>query len=289
MDTNAFTVADSTGNTAIAGTLTVTSATNLNGGLAMDTNAFTVADSTGNTAIAGTLTVSSATALNGGITVDTNAFTVADSTGNTAIAGTLTVTSATDLNGMLTVSSAASLNGGITVDGVAFTVADSTGNTAIGGTLQVASTASFLDVTTFSKGFVTTPYSVSATLMGASIPYGYSFVTVSSINQGLVVALPPSASSTAACTTGHTIKLYSSDAYTLKTSDPSNVSLQGESGSSCTSSVTANLLVECTCVTGSDYVCTTVASDGAVAALAAPGCSRRRSRSLLHELSSEDK
>ena len=255
----------------------------------MDTNAFTVADSTGNTAIAGTLTVSSAAALNGGITVDTNAFTVADSTGNTAIAGTLTVTSATDLNGMLTVSSAASLNGGITVDGVAFTVADSTGNTAIGGTLQVASTASFLDVTTFSKGFVTTPYSVSATLMGASIPYGYSFVTVSSINQGLVVALPPSASSTAACTTGHTIKLYSSDAYTLKTSDPSNVSLQGESGSSCTSSVTANLLVECTCVTGSDYVCTTVASDGAVAALAAPGCSRRRSRSLLHELSSEDK
>jgi len=37
--------------------LTVTGATQLNGGLTMDTNAFTVANTTGNTSIAGTLTV----------------------------------------------------------------------------------------------------------------------------------------------------------------------------------------------------------------------------------------
>ena len=50
MDTDKFTVADDTGNTAIAGTLTTTGATVLNGGLTMDTDKFTVADATGNTA-----------------------------------------------------------------------------------------------------------------------------------------------------------------------------------------------------------------------------------------------
>lgn len=44
---------------------------------------------------AGTMTVTGATALNGGLTMDTTAFTVANGTGNTAIAGTLNVTGAT--------------------------------------------------------------------------------------------------------------------------------------------------------------------------------------------------
>merc|ERR1711965_156758 len=90
MDTNKFTVADATGNTAIAGTLevaeasafakaaTVEGATALNGGLTMDANKFTVADATGNTAIAGTAAVAGATQLNGGLTMDSNKFTVAD-------------------------------------------------------------------------------------------------------------------------------------------------------------------------------------------------------------------
>ena len=130
-DTNAFTVADTSGNTAIAGTLTVTGATVLNGGLTMDTNKFTVADTSGNTAVGGTLAVTGATTLtglinaNGGIAVDTTAFTVADTSGNTAIAGTLTVTGATVMNG------------GITCDTDKFTVADTSGNTVVGGTLGV--------------------------------------------------------------------------------------------------------------------------------------------------------
>ena len=43
--------------------LTVSGATNLNGGLAMDTNKFTVADATGNVATAGTLNVTGLTTL----------------------------------------------------------------------------------------------------------------------------------------------------------------------------------------------------------------------------------
>lgn len=42
----------------------------------------------------GTLTVTGATALNGGLTMDTNAFTVADTSGNTLVAGTLDATGA---------------------------------------------------------------------------------------------------------------------------------------------------------------------------------------------------
>ena len=102
-----------------SGSLTVTGATALNGGLTMDTNKFTVADSTGNVSTAGTLTVTGATALNGGLTMDTNKFTVADGTGNTLIAGTLGVT------------------GNVSVNTNKFTVAASTGNTSIAGTLNV--------------------------------------------------------------------------------------------------------------------------------------------------------
>jgi hypothetical protein len=135
------------GNATVGGTLGVTGVTTLtgalaaNGGISVDTNAFTVADTTGNTAIAGTLTVTGATVLNGGLTMDSTAFTVADTTGNTAIGGTLGVTGVTTLTGAL------NANGGIAVDTNAFTVADTTGNTAIAGTLGVTGTTTLGNLT----------------------------------------------------------------------------------------------------------------------------------------------
>ena len=168
---------------AISGTLDVDGATTLDGGLAMDTDAFTVADTSGNTGIAGTLDVDGATTVDGftaselanldaGIAVDTNAFTVADVSGNTGIAGTLdvdgvtnldvvdiddavdmastldvdgntTLTGTLDVDGATTVdgftaSELANLDAGIAVDTNAFTVADTSGNTVISGTLDVA-------------------------------------------------------------------------------------------------------------------------------------------------------
>jgi len=50
-------------NGTVAGTLVVTGATTLNGGLVMDTDKFTVADTSGNTSIGGTLSVTGATTL----------------------------------------------------------------------------------------------------------------------------------------------------------------------------------------------------------------------------------
>lgn len=109
------------GNTTLVGTLVGGSASDI----AINTNKFTVAASTGNTAVAGTLTVTGLTTLTGGlaggsssnITLNTNKFTVTAATGNTAIAGTLDVTGNTTVGGTLTVTGAASFPGGITVTG----------------------------------------------------------------------------------------------------------------------------------------------------------------------------
>ena len=214
-------------------------------GLTMDTNKFTVADGSGNTAIAGTLTTTGATALDGGLTMDTNKFTVADGSGNTAIAGTLTTTSAT------------SLAGGLSVTGVG----------------------------TFSVGVVSTGFSVTATVSGSGsgvISHGVNFASITSSDSDYLITLPPSSSSISSCTVGHTIKLFSTDSYQIQTSAPGSISIQGTSGASCASSVANNMLVECTCTTGTAYVCITVSTAGDVAGLQAPSCSRRRS--LLTEL-----
>jgi hypothetical protein len=66
----------------------------------------TAAAITGTNLVAtGTLNVTGATVLNGGLTMDTNKFTVADTTGNTAIGGTLAVTGATTMSAALAMSS----------------------------------------------------------------------------------------------------------------------------------------------------------------------------------------
>ena len=229
MDTNKFTVADDSGNTAIAGTFDATGDTKLGAALG----------------ITGTLTTTGATALDGGLTMDTNKFTVADGSGNTAIAGTLTTTSAT------------SLAGGLSVTGVG----------------------------TFSVGVVSTGFSVTATVSGSGsgvISHGVNFASITSSDSDYLITLPPSSSSISSCTVGHTIKLFSTDSYQIQTSAPGSISIQGTSGASCASSVANNMLVECTCTTGTAYVCITVSTAGDVAGLQAPSCSRRRS--LLTEL-----
>ena len=99
-------------NAAVAGTLTVTGVTALNGGLTMDSNKFTVADTSGNTAIAGTLGVAGAVAFDGGLTMDTNKFTVANTSGNVATAGTLAVAGTSAFTGAITA------NAGVVVDNI---------------------------------------------------------------------------------------------------------------------------------------------------------------------------
>ena len=85
INTNKFTVATASGNTAVAGTLASA------GNFAVATSKFTVAAGTGNTVVAGTLGVT------GDVAVGTNKLTVAAASGNTAVAGTIDVAGITTL------------------------------------------------------------------------------------------------------------------------------------------------------------------------------------------------
>jgi len=82
---------------ALSSTLTVTGATALNGGLTMDTNKFSVADTSGNTLIAGTLGVTGTTTL----ATSTGIWYAADSTAGLT-ASCASTTALTVKNGLIT-------------------------------------------------------------------------------------------------------------------------------------------------------------------------------------------
>ena len=202
-------------NATVGGTLTVTGATALNGGITVDSTAFTVADTSGNVATAGTLDVTgtstvaqvdasgfvtvtataTANTLGTGVRIGnydaghildttisgnasgglirgpadghmvvqldanetTDSFVVvtnsaddgnpdtillrAQNSGAVDIPGSLDVTGAATVGTTLGVTGAAALDGGITVDTTAFTVADTSGNVSTAGTLTASGAA----------------------------------------------------------------------------------------------------------------------------------------------------
>jgi hypothetical protein len=132
VNTNKFTVAGSTGNTLIAGTLNVSGATTLSSTLGVTSGA----------------TFSSTVGITGDLSVNSNKFVVTASNGNTSVAGTLGVTAATTLSSTLGVTGITSITSSTnqTVTGVSYTSdgafrvtggAGVAGNVAIGGDLRV--------------------------------------------------------------------------------------------------------------------------------------------------------
>ena len=135
-----------TGAVTASSTLDVTGATGIDGDFDINTNKFTVASASGNTAIAGTLAVTGASTLTGDVTasgamnitgntgvdgnfdVNTDKFTVASASGNTAVAGTLSVTGTSDFTGIITAS------GGVSGD----VTGDLTGNADTASTWETA-------------------------------------------------------------------------------------------------------------------------------------------------------
>jgi len=81
-----------TGTLGVTGDLTASGALNANGGIACDTNKFTVADTTGNTAIAGTLTVSDNTSVAAGKTLTVGGPLILSKASTTLSSGELAVT-----------------------------------------------------------------------------------------------------------------------------------------------------------------------------------------------------
>ena len=131
-----------TGATTLSSTLGVTGATTLSstlgvtGDLSVNTNKFTVAATSGNTAVGGTLNVTSTADIGGNFSVATNKFTVNATNGNAAVAGDLTVTGSINLNAVT--ATTGSFSGDLTVGTNKFTVAATSGDTAVGGTLSSA-------------------------------------------------------------------------------------------------------------------------------------------------------
>ena len=134
VNTDKFNVVAASGNTTVAGTLTVTNASEFNGEVDVDANfavrnnttdKFTVASATGNTVIEGTLNGKGAVDFDSTLNVD----------GNTTLGGTLTVTGASEFNNTVDVDNnfAVRTSGGVDK----FTVASASGNTVISGTLGV--------------------------------------------------------------------------------------------------------------------------------------------------------
>ena len=148
--------------------LTVSGATALNGGLSMDTNKFTVADATGNTAIAGTLDVTGDTSVStfdssGATSLATGggAVNVASSGAMTTVKGTLNVDEAVTLDSTLGVTGNTSLAGTLSVEGASTlsgTLASGaqtvTGNITASGTLSAA-TGSTIGNLTLANGSIT--------------------------------------------------------------------------------------------------------------------------------------
>jgi hypothetical protein len=152
---------DVSGNEKIGGSLDVTGAATLDGGINADSGKFTVADDTGSvhtsgsldidgdTEIGGILDITGAANLNGGINADNGKFTVADDTGSvhtsgdlnvsgkTQLGGTLDVTGTATMQNALSVAGQSNLNGGINADNGKFTVADDTGSVHTSGDLDI--------------------------------------------------------------------------------------------------------------------------------------------------------
>jgi len=122
---------------AVTGVTTLSGALNANGGIAVDTNAFTVADVSGNVATAGTLSVTGATTLSSTLAAGATTITgdasisgdmgsaTATVSGNATVGGTLGVTGATTMSTLSTSGAATLASAGVT------------GNATVGGTLDV--------------------------------------------------------------------------------------------------------------------------------------------------------
>ena len=148
--------------------LNVTGATGIDGNFDINTNKFTVASSTGNTAIAGTLAVTGATGIDGNFDINTNKFTVNATSGNTTVAGTLGVTGATTVGGTLGVT------GQITGNVTGNLTGDVTGNADTATAWQTSRTLSLTgDVTgTVSGVDGTGNISIATTIQPNSVALG---------------------------------------------------------------------------------------------------------------------
>ena len=183
--TGAFTTISATGTTTGVAA-NYTGAVGIDGNFDINTNKFTVAAATGNTAIAGTLDATGAVGIDGNFDIATNKFTVAAATGNTAIAGTLNTTGLTT-GAAANYSGAVGIDGNFDIATNKFTVAAATGNTVIAGSLTVTGGGDF-DITGDVDGNAATATKLAAAVNIQGVAFdGSSAVTVVTAGTGVTV------------------------------------------------------------------------------------------------------
>jgi hypothetical protein len=172
VNTNKLTVAGSSGNTAVAGTLSAT------GNFAINTNKFTVTAATGNTLIAGTASVSGSASVLGDITTNgrialNGAYGINQNStaGSNSFFGPVTFNNTTSFLAAPTFSTNVTFNNNVTVNGTATLsgVSALNGNItlgdAAGDTITVNGTPTFNAAATFSS---TSTFTGASTFNGAA-------------------------------------------------------------------------------------------------------------------------
>jgi hypothetical protein len=155
----------SAGATTITGATGITGATTITGDVKVKasdaTDKVTIASSTGNTVIAGTLNAGASTLASASVTgaLSSGAATLASASVTGALsAGATTITGATGITGAVTVTGATSITGDVTVKASGgastFLVAAATGNTAIAGAHGDASKELYVNGDVYATGLV---------------------------------------------------------------------------------------------------------------------------------------
>ena len=137
VNTNKFTVAGASGNTAIAGTLGVTGATTLSSTLGV----------TGATTLGNTLAVTGAGTFSSTLSAGASTLASASITGNASVGGTLGVTGATTLSSTLTAGTSTLTSVSVTNNGTVGGTLGVTGATSLASTLGVTGATTLTSVT----------------------------------------------------------------------------------------------------------------------------------------------
>ncbi len=210
---------------------------------------------TGNTTLEGTLEVAGAATVDAGITITgaatistTLAVTGAATFSSTVATGALTVTGAATISTTLAVTGAVTLSstlsvGAITTSGTLAVTGKITGSLGIQARAQA--------VTATSDGLTTGVIADDSSIVTVTSSVNTKFVTLPTPTVGVLVTINAEA-------TG----------YKLRSSTPASVAINGGTGATASTAVSAKTLV-CRCVSATAWIVTAYAADGTVTAQAA--------------------
>jgi hypothetical protein len=136
------------------------------------------------------------------------------------------------------------------------------GTNAPGSLFQVNGEAKVTNLVC-TAGIEITPLVQNARSIGSGgriLPDGNSLISATSSSVNHVIILP-------APVLGRSLRIITINAFELRTNDPSNVAINGGTGSGAESAIAAEMIVDCVCTTTTTWVCTQTNSAGVQSAV----------------------